>query len=291
MKLSEMKWGKDRLIKDGMFDFLGYLNSKPNGKVLSYFATNRFEDQLINENLSCVVTTERLASSLLSNIDGIVISDRPEITFWRLHNQLSENQNEKTQIGSNCDISDKACIAEKNIVIGNNVVIEEFVSIKEGTVIGDNSIIRFGTIIGAVGFGFFKDNEKNVAKKHLGGVLIGNNVEIQNNSCVHRAFFSWDNTVIGDGTKIADYVHIGHACKIGRECMIAGKSLICGGNTIGDNVWIGPASVLKNEITIGRDVYLAMGSDIRRNVNDKMAVYAGKVMSVEKFNAIKNGFN
>ena len=44
--------------------------------------------------------------------------------------------------------------------------------------------------------------------KHLGGVKIGKNVEIQHNTCVDKAVYPWDDTIIGNNSKIDNLVHI-----------------------------------------------------------------------------------
>ena len=63
-------------------------------------------------------------------------------------------------------------------MIGDNVRIHDNVSIYPNTQIGDGCIIHSGVVIGSDGFGFAPVKGGWCKIHHLGGVHIGNNVEI-----------------------------------------------------------------------------------------------------------------
>ena len=132
--------------------------------------------------------------------------------------------------------------------IGNNVVIEEFVSIKENTIIGDNCVIRAGSIIGGEGFEHKRNGEDVLSVKHLGGVIIEDNVEFQQGNFVDKAIYPWDDTIIGENSKTDNNVHIAHADKIGKRVFIAASTCIAGRVEIGNDVWIGPGVTVTNGI-------------------------------------------
>jgi len=222
-----------------------------------------------------ILTTDDIANKI-ENI-GVCIVDNPRILFFQIHNYLRNNENYrrnefKTKIGSGCNISQLSSIAKNNVIIGDNVVIEEFVVIRENTTIENNVIVRAGTIIGGTDFEFKRTSEEVLSVEHLGGVIIGNNVEIQQNSTICRAIYPWDNTIIGDYSKIDDLVQISHGAKIGREVFIVALSGVGGRTIIGDNTWIGYSTTISNGLKIGKDVRVNIGSVVTKNVADGESV-------------------
>ena len=87
--------------------------------------------------------------------------------------------------------------------------------------------------------------------KHLGGVIINNNVEIQYNTCIDKAVYPWDNTIIGDYCKIDNLVYIGHGVKVNSGCMIAANTTIGGRTRYRKNSWRGLNSTISNGLVIG----------------------------------------
>ena len=219
---------------------------------------------------------------------GICFVDNPRITFFCLHNYLSQVDGYKlaarsTRIGNNCKISPLAVIAENNVNIGDNVIIEEFVVIRENTVIGDNSIIRAGVVIGGEGFEFKRDEGKILAITHAGGVIIGHDVEIQYNSCVDRAVYPWDNTVIGNYTKIDNLIQVSHAAKIGNNVLIAASSFVGGRTRIDDNAWVGAGVTISNALTVGANSRANIGSVVTKNVDNNESVTGNFAIPHHKF--------
>ena len=115
-----------------------------------------------------------------------------------------------TKIGKNCSISPLAVIAKENVIIGDNVVIEEFAVIRDNVTIGDNCVIHAGVKIGFNDFEYKKENGKLFTVAHYGGVILGEEVELHPNTCVNKALYPWDNTVIGDRCKIDMLVQVSH---------------------------------------------------------------------------------
>jgi UDP-3-O-[3-hydroxymyristoyl] glucosamine N-acyltransferase len=68
-------------------------------------------------------------------------------------------------------------------------------------------------VIGADGFGFAPEGRQWIKIPQIGGVAIGDDVEIGANTTVDRG--ALDDTVIGDGCKIDNLVQVAHNCNIG----------------------------------------------------------------------------
>lgn len=270
-----------RCLNERDFDSLGLAGYNDGKNVCTFLAAAKYAKGL-SSGISMILTSEKVyeelqAASELSDTYGICIVDNPRLTYFLLHNALCSSPDyvrpfKKTCVAESAKISPIAYIAENNVVIGENVVIEEFVSIKENTVIGDDCVIRAGSRIGGPGFEIKNDGTKTITVKHIGGVVIGRNVEIQQNSNVDKAIYPWDNTVIEDHVRINSLVQIAHGDKIGSFTEIVAGASIQGRVQIGENVWIGPNSVIRNGISIGDNARVNMGAVVTQSVPAGKAV-------------------
>ena len=224
------------------------------------------------ESVSMVLTTPELADEVgCTPTRGLCIVDEPRLLFFRVHNHLAETDGYRrpivdSSIDATATIAPSASISRTNVTIGKNVIVEENVVIRANTVIGDGSIIRAGAVVGGHGFEFKHDGDTMLSVAHCGGVRLGRNVELQYNTCVDRAVYPWDDTILGDNTKVDNLVHIGHAAKTASNVMIVANSGIGGRTTIGANTWIGFGATVINGIEVGSDARVNIGSTATRSV-------------------------
>lgn len=286
--LDEMKI-ECRCINEQEFDSLGLAGYNDKKNVCT-FMTNIQYIQELSDSVVMTITNEETAQKLIRTgyDQGICVVADPRVTFFSMHNFLTNDEKylrEKapTIIGKNCRIHSFSCISENNVVIGDNVIIEEFCSIKENTVIGDNSIIRAGSIIGSEGFEFKERGETLFRVNHVGGVIIGANVEIQSNCCIDKAIYPWDNTVIGDYSKLDNLIHVGHGVKIGKRTMIVTHSAIGGRTQIGDDCWLGIGAVVRNGLKIGDNARANMGAVVTKSIPENAAVTGNFAIAHDKF--------
>lgn len=129
---------------------------------------------------------------------------------------------------------------------------------------GRHVIVGPGAVIGSRGFGFVRRGMDLEYFPHVGGVLLGDDVEIQANTCVDRAALGM--TRIAARTKIDNLVHIGHGAQIGQRVCIAACAEIGAGVVIEDGVWIGPRACTIENITIGEKAILGIGAVVLRDV-------------------------
>ena len=163
------------------------------------------------------------------------------------------------RIGPNVTIGDR-CLIGENCVVGGPARI------------GNDCVIKPNTTIGARGFGFADDKEGvPVSFPHIGGVVIGNAVEIGANCTVARA--ALDDTVICDYVKLDDHVHIAHNCIIGSRSKIAAGAIFSGSVTLGEGVWISPNVTILDYTTVGDGAFVGIGSVVTKPVDSGTRVF------------------
>lgn len=170
---------------------------------------------------------------------------------------------QEAKIGKNVTIGPYAVVGKATI--GEETIISANVRIYDDVVIGSNCFIKDGAIIGGAGFGFEVDEEGNRFRfPQLGGVVIGNHVEIGGNTCIDRGALS--NTVIDDNTKIDNLCHIAHNAKIGRNVMVIACAEVSGSCEVGDNAWIGPNASVRDWRKVEANTLVGMGSVVVKNI-------------------------
>lgn len=158
------------------------------------------------------------------------------------------------KLGNNVAIG-PYCVIGDDCVIGDNTTLMPHVTVYARTQIGHNCAVHSGTVLGSDGFGYEMDEAgKWVKMPHLGGLVIGNHVEIGSNTSIDRGML--DNTTIGNGVIIDNLVQIGHNVTIGDYTAIAGCVGIAGSATIGRYCLIGGAACIGGHLTLADKVYI-----------------------------------
>ena len=222
----------------------------------------------------------------------LVFLDNPRLILMRIIKLIyKEKKNEllgvspkatvsKTAIiGKNCSIGD--CVIGDNCKVGDNTVIYDRVSILPNTRIGRNCIIQPGVVIGAEGFSYERHHETMELERfpHIGGVEIGDNVEICSNCSI--ACGSISDTVIGKGTKLDALVHVAHNVEIGENCAVTAGVTIGGSTVIGDTCWLGLNSTLKHKIKVGNKVIVGSGASVIGDIEDEDIVAGVPAKSIK----------
>ncbi|MBC3949747.1 MULTISPECIES: UDP-3-O-(3-hydroxymyristoyl)glucosamine N-acyltransferase [Pseudomonas] len=155
-------------------------------------------------------------------------------------------------IGARCEIGEGGWLAPR-------------VTLYHDVRIGKRVVIQSGAVLGGEGFGFA--NEKGIWQKiaQIGGVLIGDDVEIGVNTAIDRGALA--DTRIGNGVKLDNQIQIAHnvqigdhtamaACvgisgstRIGKHCMLAGGVGLVGHIDICDGVFITGMTMVTHSIT------------------------------------------
>lgn len=135
-------------------------------------------------------------------------------------------------VGSGAVIGANAFVGQGSRV-GAGTVLHPGVTLYHDVYVGERCIIHSQTVIGADGFGFSPSREGWVKVHQLGGVRIGDRVEIGACTAIDRG--ALEPTVIEDGVIIDNLVQIAHNCHIGKNTAIAACTGIAGSTIIGAN--------------------------------------------------------
>ena len=156
--------------------------------------------------------------------------------------------------------------------IGEDCILYPNSVVREGCRLGDRCILNPGAVIGGDGFGFAPDGEENVKIPQIGGVVLGNDVEIGTNSSIDRGAMA--DTTLGAQTKIDSLVQIAHNVQVGKSCFIASLSAIAGSTKIGNRVTLAGQVGVVGHLTICDNVTVLAKSGVSKNIF-KPGAYSG----------------
>jgi len=168
-------------------------------------------------------------------------------------------------IGENCRIY-PYCYVGEYCELGEGTVLNPSVILYQDVVLGKRCIIHSGVVLGADGFGFTWNGERHVKVPQVGGVRLGDDVEIGANSSVDRA--TAGDTLVGDGTKLDNLVQIGHNARLGKHGVIASQTGLGGSTEIGDRVTIAGQVAVTDHAVICDDVTLAGRAGIMNDIKE-----------------------
>ena len=152
------------------------------------------------------------------------------------------------------------CYIGRDVQIGKNCLIYPQVVIREQCILKDYVILQAGAKIGSDGFGFTFHDGRLQKIPQIGNVVLGNDVEIQSNSCIDRAKIA--GTVIGDNTKIDNLVQIVHNVTVGMSTICCAQVGVAGTTDIGNGVILAGQVGLAGHMKIGDRVQIGAQSGV-----------------------------
>jgi UDP-3-O-[3-hydroxymyristoyl] glucosamine N-acyltransferase len=179
------------------------------------------------------------------------------------------------QLGARCCLG-PGVVLEEGAELGEDCVLDAHVVIYARARLGRRVRVKAGTVLGGEGFGFHSSASGHERVPQVGGLLIGDDVEIGSGCTVDRG--SVGDTEIGPGTKVDNLVHIGHNTRIGSHCVLAGGNLVAGSVTLGDFVILGGASGIVDHVIVGDRARIGAATLVTRNVppGDVFSGYPGR---------------
>jgi UDP-3-O-[3-hydroxymyristoyl] glucosamine N-acyltransferase len=163
------------------------------------------------------------------------------------------------------------CVIDSGVEIGDNCQLMANVTLCVGTRLGQNVIIHPGAVIGSDGFGNANDAGKWVKVPQLGGVLIGDDVEIGANTTIDKG--ALEDTVIGNGVRLDNQIQIGHNVQVGEHTAMAGCVGIAGSTRIGRYCMIGGGVGIAGHLELVDNVQITGGSIVLQSIR-KPGVYS-----------------
>ncbi len=295
LTLSELKGNADHII-NGVDELESATPSD-----ISFFSNTKYREFLSKTNAGaiCVDRKEAIISG-----KNYLISDNPSDTFQKLlslfiptsdasgflgiHSSAvihsSVQIGKDVQIGPlvvidrNCVIGDGSRILSGvcigcEVTLGQNCVIYPNVTIREGSKLGNQVIIQSGAVIGGCGFGYITSSiGKHEKIKHLGNVVLEDDVEIGSNTTIDRGRFK--ETRIRKGSKIDNLVMIAHNVIIGEDNLIVAQTGVAGSSKTGKRVILAAQSGMVGHIEIANDVILMARGAFSKSIKEK-GVYGG----------------
>ena len=293
MKLSDFFEPK-MIARDGAFSKTMYPGTSEPESICYAAKQTYLEIAMGNENVSAIITTAQL-SSLVDNTRGLVVSENPQLEYYRLHNHLVKSKlmqvhtehaiHPTAQIATTAIVGDHVIIG-KDVVIGHNSFVGDYTIIDEGTSIGEY------VVIGTRGMLNTRVDDQNFPVLWAGGVKIGKRCEILTGAIIQRTYHA-EYTEIADDCKISVKVVVAHGVRIGRGTMIAGSAQLAGNVIVGEDVIIGPAAVIADGVHIGDHANVKLGSSVVEDVkpNQKVSGFFAfdHTQQLRIFTRMKNG--
>lgn len=269
---------------------------------ISFLSNPRYESQLASSKAGAVIVSPVLREAAVTRGATLVAAD-PYLCFARLTQWWAARTRPLAVAGVHPSaVIDPTATVAADASIGPMVVIEAHATVAQGAIIGaqcfigagssvgrgtrfashvtfnagchigERGIVHSGVVIGADGFGFAPTEGRYEKIEQLGGVLIGNDVEIGANTCIDRG--ALDNTVIEDGVKLDNLIQIGHNVHIGANVAIAGCAGVAGSATIAAGCTIGGAAMIHGHIKLSEGVHISSATAVTRSIQ-KPGRYTG----------------
>jgi UDP-3-O-[3-hydroxymyristoyl] glucosamine N-acyltransferase len=272
------------------------------GDTIAFLSNPRYQAQLSASQAACVIVGHPMRDVAAARGAAIVCAD-PYLAFARLtqwwaarqrvpaaagvhasavvedgvHIDPTASIGPLVHVGRGARIGSGAivgahCHVGEGAVVGAGTWLKPRVVLSEGCRIGQRGIVHSGAVIGADGFGFAPTEGRWEKIEQLGGVQIGDDVEIGANTCIDRG--ALDDTVIDDGVKLDNLVQIGHNVQIGAHSAFAGCVGVAGSARIGRHCTAGGGAIILGHLELADHVHISAATVVTRSIH-KPGQYSG----------------
>ena len=240
---------------------------------ITFLANSKYNKLLETTKASAVIVREGV--KINNEITLLVCSD-PYLAFAKLSKLFSDeidylngsfqhsvfihdsvNLGRDVKVGPNAYIGENCNIGDKTVIYPNSTILKD-------VSIGQDCIVHPNSVLGSDGFGFAPENDGYKKIEQLGGLEIGDNVEIGAGCTIDRGAIS--NTIISDGVKLDNQIHIAHNVCLGPNSAIAACCAIAGSTKIGKNFKMGGLSGVLGHLEICDDVTVGAHTLITKNI-------------------------
>ncbi len=248
---------------------------------------------LIDSSHAGIVVCMADAAALVEHSTAaLLITPSPRLTFARIVTNFfapapRRGRHPTAWVHSNAIVADDVylgayVVIEDDCQVGPGCVLHAHVCLYPGTRLGARVTLHAGVIIGADGFGHERNASGALEKfPQIGGVRIGNDVEIGANSCVSRGTLT--DTIVESGVRMDNLVHIAHNVVVGADVVLTANAMVAGSARIGARAWIAPSvSIMDGGVIIGEDAIVGMGAVVLRSVADNAIVVGNPARALER---------
>lgn len=160
----------------------------------------------------------------------------------------------------------------ENSSVGSGCLLYPNVVLMDGVALGDRVVVHSGSVIGSDGYGYMQRQGVHIKKPQVGGVIVGDDVEIGANCAIDRA--TMGNTVIGAGAKLDNLVHIAHNVTVGEGSLLTGQSGVAGSTKLGKYVILAGQSGVKDHVKVADNAIIAAKSAVLGDIGEA-GMYGG----------------
>ncbi len=270
---------------------------------LSFLANKKYASQLAQTRAAAVILHPDLVDQC--PVDTLA-TQHPYVAFARITGLFDRSPVHPAGVHPSAVVSPDARVAA-DASIGPNAVVEGGAEVAAGAVVGANAYIGHGSrigagtqlspgvviyhdvwlgqrcrvhsqaVLGADGFGFAPGPEGWEKIHQLGGVRIGDDVEIGACTTIDRG--ALDHTVIEDGAIIDNLVQIAHNCRIGKNTAIAGCTGLAGSTIIGANCTLAGGVGVVGHVEICDGVHVTGMTMVTRSITEPGSYSSGTPMA------------
>lgn len=180
------------------------------------------------------------------------------------------------QVGAHCCVGAGAIVGERSVLFPR-------VTLYAGVRLGRGVVVHSGAVIGSDGFGYVWGDGRHWKFPQLGGVEIGDHVEIGANTTIDRG--ALETTRIAAGVKIDNLVQIAHNVQVGEHAVVAAQTGVSGSSVVGRSAVLGGQVGVADHCTIeegavcGAQAGIPSGKKIRKG----QVVWGTPARPLEKF--------
>ena len=184
----------------------------------------------------------------------------------------------------------------KLISLDNNINIDYYFALlhnlinkdrdPESNKIGKNCDIHSSVIMDVPGNTYaLGPSGERVMMKHMGAVIIGDNVDIAPYSVIHTG--TMDSTIIKDGVKIMAMCNVGHNCFIDENTFLMPGVRLAGNTKIGKNCYIWQGALIGACSNICDNVSLGMGSVLLKDITEPGVYFGNPCVYKKPYDGLK----
>ncbi len=182
-----------------------------------------------------------------------------------VHVAANATVGERCRLGARVVVG-PGCVVGDDVTLGDDTRLHANSTVLDRVSIGARCIIHPGAVIGSDGFGNAQGPDGWVKVPQVGGVRIGDDVEIGANTTIDRGAI--DDTVIENGARLDNLIQIAHNVRIGEHTAIASQSGISGSTTIGRRCMLAGQTGIVGHVHIADDVVIGGATMVTKDITE-----------------------